>query len=280
MNASVIKCSVIQQPLNIHLREHNIRNVEEAFKKCAAIGSNLVCLPEAFATSLELPKLKKKGEPIPGETSDFLCEQAKLHNTFIVAGIVEKDGETIYSSSVLIDNSGKILDVYRRVHVHSIEKHFISTGSKVNVVKTPIGNIGMIIGYDINFPEVCRILFQKRVEIIVCPSQFPYEFKESVRAMAISRATENCCYVVIASSAGANSLINQVFMGNSMIVRSPVGLKTYSYKPQNQDEIIAEAGLESFIITADLDMAKIRREQNEDSYYNAALRISMAVSER
>lgn len=273
MGNRVIRCGVVQFAPKINAVEENLRKAASAIHACVSNKCNLVVFPEAFATSLELPRLKKLSEPIPGPVTHFLSKQAADNALFIVAGVAETAGDKIYSSSVLIDNKGELLDIYRRVHIYDLEDRFIYPGNAFRVAETGIGRIGMIIGYDINFPESCRMLFHHRVEIIICPSQIPDTFSKAIRCMAMARATENCCYFVFASSAGMNTLAGLTFMGNSMILRSPLGLSPYSLTYQNEAERLAEAGGGEAIIYADLDMTKLRREQRENPLYGDSLQL-------
>jgi len=272
-NDQIIHCGVIQLAPRINDIDKNLNKVSLAIEECVTNKCQLVVLPEAFATSLELPRLNKIAEKIPGPITYFLKAKAKENNIYLVAGIAEAFEDNIYSSSVLIDHKGEILSTYRRMHVYDLENRFIASGNSVQVTDTPFGRIGMIIGYDLNFPEACRLLFASKVEIIVCPSQLLVAFTKAIRSMALSRAAENCCYFIHASSTGANTLAGLTFMGNSLIARSPIGLSPYSLEYQNETEVLAEAKREETILYADLDLVKLRREQMENPHYNNSLEL-------
>ncbi len=273
MDRLVVRAGVVQSRVKARSREESLRWAAERIAEAGREGCGLVCLPEAFATSLSLPELKKFAEPIPGPISDTLAQQARASATHVVAGIVERDGGRIYSSAVLIDDAGTIVDVYRRAHTFSLESRFLDRGELPRVNATRAGRIGLIVGYDVNFPEVCRLLFRQHVEILACPAQLLAVFRKPVRYMVVTRAAENCCYVLYASSAGANTLAGLAYMGNSLIVRNPVGLRPYGLDYQEEQEVLAEAGGEEGLICADLDVGRLRREQEGNPHYEDALEL-------
>jgi len=270
----IVKCGLVQSDAKINCKEDNKTRAVRAFEQCAVEGCQLICFPEAFLTSVNLPRLKEVGESIPGPTSDFLCCMAKEKKMYVVAGIIEIKESRVCSSAVLINDEGKILYIYRRMHLYSLESRFLTPGTFCEVMDTPLGRLGIIIGYDINFPETTRLLFKQKVEIIICPAQLLESFTKTVRFMTISRAAENCCYLLFCSSVGSNTLAGLTYMGNSVIVRNPIKLSPYNFGYQNAKEIIAEAKPEETIIYGDLDLTQLRREQEENPHYADALNLS------
>lgn len=276
MDGLVVRAGVVQGRVKARSRDDCLAWGVERIAEAGRQGCGLVCLPEAFATSLSLPELKKLAEPIPGPTSEALARAAREAGTHVVAGLVERDGERVYSSALLLDDAGALVDVYRRAHTFSLEARFLARGGPPRVSATRVGRIGLIVGYDINFPEACRLLFRERVEIIACPSQLLAVFRRPVRYMVVARAAENCCYLLYASSAGANTLAGLTYMGHSLIVRNPVGLRPYGLDYQEEQEVLAEAGLEEGLICADLDLGRLRREQESNPHYADALELTYA----
>lgn len=263
---SFLKVGVIQLEVQVNNYGGNIERALRMLELCADKECQLVCLPEAFATSIDLRGIEQISEEIPGKTSELLCQKAKEKKIYIVAGIIEKDS-SIYSSAILINTEGEIVGVYRRVHIYQLEKRFIATGNSFKVFETPIGRIGIIIGYDINFPEACRFLFRQRAEIIVCPAHIPNIFTSTTTRLAIARAIENSCYFVLASSVGENIFARIKYMGKSMIVRSPIALDPWGIEYVEENEIIAKDDLNETIIYGKLDLGRLRREQKENPHY-------------
>lgn len=147
---------------------------------------------------LELAKLT---ETIKEKISEF----AISYNVNIIAGSMplEEDGE-LYNISYLLHRDGKI-DEYRKIHITPNEKKYygMKGGSEIKVFDTDCGKIGLVICYDVEFPELPRILADQGMKILFVPyltdTQNAYT---RVRHCAAARAIENECYVAIAGCVG------------------------------------------------------------------------------
>lgn len=264
-----LKVAVIQGNVQVNMYEENLNIALKKIDQCAKDGAKLICLPEAFATSLDLPRVKSDAQSIDGEICTRLCESAKRNNVFIIGGFLEEEAENVYSTAVLISDTGIIIGKYRRKYIYKLEQHFIKAGDSTIIVETKIGKIGLILGYDINFPEITREMFKQRVDIIACPLQVPFIFKEPTRQLAVARATENSCYFILASSSGKNTLARIKYMGGSLIAQNSVGLEVFSTDYVKQKGILASAENDEEIIYAKLNMTKLRREISENPHYLA-----------
>jgi predicted amidohydrolase len=268
---STIKAGLIQFNARINEYDKNVARAVSMLDACAAEGCRLACLPEAFSTSLDLGGAKKTAESIPGKTTDILCGKARGSKMHIVAGIMEKDGGAIYSSAVLITDTGEIAGVYRRNHIYQLEKRVITGGNGSKVFSTGVARIGIIIGYDINFPESSRSLFRQRAELIICPSQIPEPFSCASDYLSVARAAENSCYFLFVNSVGENALARLKYSGNSLIARSPVALDHDSTDYVKESGIIARGNSEESIVYGELDLSRLRREQAENPHYKDML---------
>lgn len=174
--------------------------------------SDFVMFPELFNTPLLAPynhlseresmlELAKLTETIKEKISEF----AISYNVNIIAGSMplEEDGE-IYNISYLLHRDGKI-DEYRKIHITPNEKKYygMKGGSEIKVFDTDCGKIGLVICYDVEFPELPRILADQGMKILFVPyltdTQNAYT---RVRHCAAARAIENECYVAIAGCVG------------------------------------------------------------------------------
>lgn len=174
--------------------------------------SDFVMFPELFNTPLLAPynhlseresmlELAKLTETIKEKISEF----AISYNVNIISGSMplEEDGE-IYNISYLLHRDGKI-DEYRKIHITPNEKKYygMKGGSEIKVFDTDCGKIGLVICYDVEFPELPRILADQGMKILFVPyltdTQNAYT---RVRHCAAARAIENECYVAIAGCVG------------------------------------------------------------------------------
>ena len=109
--------------------EENLLRAEEMVKAGAQEGCRAIVLPECLDTGWTDPGACKLARPIPGETSDRLCQVAKANKVMIVAGLTELDGSRIYNSAVLVDETGKILLKHRKINVLKIAQDLYGIGN-------------------------------------------------------------------------------------------------------------------------------------------------------
>lgn len=130
----------------------------EVAGKC---GADIACLPEAFAGL--------QPEPVPGPTTQAVAAVAKKHSMYVVCPIYEKDGEQVYNTAILFDRQGAIAGYYRKVYVYFGENANPSREG-VKAFETDFGKIGILICFDVNFPELWQQLGQLDCELVFWPS--------------------------------------------------------------------------------------------------------------
>lgn len=165
---------------------------------------------------------------IPGFETSIVSKAAKQLGVHVVLPIYEKkdNSREIYNSSVLFDDTGEILGVYRKTHPFPTERKegggWTTPGNETPVIDTKLGKIGMIICYDGDFPELSRVLAIKGAQIITRPSALlrSYDIWELTN---LARAYDNHVYMIGVNSIGPDAGENYYF-GNSMIV-SPIAQK-------------------------------------------------------
>src|SRR5690606_27686717 len=130
-------------------------------------------------------------EPVPGPTTRYVGEVAKRNNLYIVAGLLEREGEVVYNTSVLIDRKGNLVGKYRKTSLPREEiDGGITPGTSFPVFDTDFGRIGMMICWDVFFPEPARALAQQGAEVIFLP------IWGGDLTLTRARAIENQVYVV------------------------------------------------------------------------------------
>ena len=86
-----LKVAVIQPNVKVNEYQANLDHAAEMIRKCTEEGAKLVCLPEAFATSLNLPKVKELAQTTDGEICNFLRDMAKECGVYLIGGFIEKE---------------------------------------------------------------------------------------------------------------------------------------------------------------------------------------------
>ena len=103
----------------------NLNKIELLYKKAMDYNPNIIVFPELCIQGICSPEIFCEiSEVIPGYSSNIICELSKKYNIYSVVGISEKNGNKFYNSSMLINNNGNILGVYRKVHLWDAENRF------------------------------------------------------------------------------------------------------------------------------------------------------------
>ncbi len=161
----------------IHHRPRNMENSSQSRKsfephiiRAGEKGADIVCLPEGITivgTSLNYVEVS---ESIPGPSTEYLGRLAREHEMYIVAGIYEREGPVVYNTSILIGRDGMLKGKYRKTTLPREEiDGGITPGNEFPVFDTDFGRIGMMICWDVFFPEVSREISLKGAEIIFMP---------------------------------------------------------------------------------------------------------------
>jgi predicted amidohydrolase len=218
-------------------KEENLKLSLNFIKEASKKNADLICFPEfqmAFSPSDQSAKqLMKLSESVNGGNFVFtLCSAAKRNKISVIATIYEryinnrnaKYKNRVFDTAVMINNKGIIRSVYRKVHLYDAlgfkESVKMMAGDTIEKpVKTSSGNLGLMICYDVRFPEISRILTVEGANILVVPSAWVHGImkEEHWQTMLKARAIENGSYVV------APDQVGNIFSGRSMVV-DPFGI--------------------------------------------------------
>ena len=213
MQDSVIRLGLVQwQMRHFKTIDAFYEQVEFFVNVMADYKSDFILFPELFNTPLLAPfnhlseresmfKLAELTEEIKLKLSEF----AIGYNINIIAGSMPLvDNGELYNISYLLHRDGKI-DEHRKIHITPNEKKYygMKGGNEIKVIDTDCGKVGLVICYDVEFPELPRILADQGMKILFVPyltdTQNAYT---RVRHCAAARAIENECYVAIAGCVG------------------------------------------------------------------------------
>ena len=201
-----------------------VANTKKACDMIAEAGKNgadLVILPELFSTGYELnivgPHIAEMAETTDGPTVSALCKAARDAHCYVVAGIAlvyELTG-VVYNSAVVIDREGNLLGTYDKQHLWALERYYFRTGNHTPVFDTDFGRIGIMICYDMGFPEVARMLTLQGADLLICPSAWCAQDMDVWNINAPARALENSCYLAAVNRYGVEDQL--VMPGHSMV---------------------------------------------------------------
>ena len=156
-------------------------------------------------------------ETIPGPSVDQLaagCQELGVH---VIVGLLERDGDRCFNAAVLVGPQG-LVGTYRKNHLPFLGiDRFLDPGEQpFPVYETPIGNIGIHICYDCNFPESARVMTLLGADILALPTNWPEGRAKVAQYVVITRAYENKVHLVAADRVGTER--NVSFIGLSKIV--------------------------------------------------------------
>ncbi|MPY56219.1 carbon-nitrogen family hydrolase [Streptomyces spongiae] len=254
MRASLIQLEVSDPGSPDERRAHAAELVR------ARAGDDLVVLPELWTTGAWAYDAWQAGaETVDGPaavdspTVRAMSTAAGSAGVWLHAGtVVERaDDGSLYNTALLFDRTGALRRTYRKIHRYGFdtgEAVWMAAGRDVVTLTTEFGDLGLATCYDLRFPELFRALVEVGTQILVIPSAWPATRREQWRILCRARAVEEQAVVLACCSAGTHADMHQA--GGSLIV-DPWGA------------VLAEAGHDEEVLTADIDMdavTTLRRE--------------------
>ena len=160
----------VQLPGSNRTAEANREILAKRVFEAAEQKADLIVLPE-FGPCKGLPGTwDENAEPIPGPSTKYFGGLSKKHDCYIVLSLPERDGYLIYNTAVLLGPKGTIEGTYRKVSLPMEEiAAGIAPGNDYPVFVTRFGTLGMMVCYDVFFPEVARELSHRGAEVIALP---------------------------------------------------------------------------------------------------------------
>lgn len=227
--------------------EYNLVQAENALKVAKDAGAGILLLPECFLATFHHDMSDEKRQ----EYIDRMSALGREYGIWMVYGMYEPyDGKRNYNTTVVADDKGRIVATYRKTHLYDapayMESHFNVAGDKLfDPIDTPFGRLGLMVCYELRFPEVARYQLARGAEVILVPTAWlsGSDKVEQLRVVTQCRASENTVFVVMCDMCKGQRA------GHSMVA-SPRG------------KVMAEAGEdeETIVVEIDLDDVKKARE--------------------
>ena len=242
----------------------NIAKAIEFIREAADIGAKFITLPENCVFMGESAEdlfsnsyTEDKHPALPQ-----FCKVAKELKIWLLVGSIAikvKNSDKLANRSFLIDDNGNVATKYDKIHLYDVsvtdgESHRESeryiAGDTAKLIKTPFGNLGLTICYDLRFPYLYRSLAQKGADIITVPAAFTkFTGKAHWHVLLRARAIENSCYIIAPAMTGNHPKDRQTF-GHSLII-DPWG------------EILADGSENEGVIIADIDTDKVSQTRKQ-----------------
>ena len=205
-------------------------NRAEAVRQATAAaerGASLIVLPELASSGYVFSSQEEAAataEPVDGPFAAALQEVCAAFGCVVVAGFNEDAGPRRHNSAVVVGAAGPVA-VYRKLHLFNDEQSWFAPGDDLVIAETPAGRIGVLICYDLRFPEAARALTLAGAELIAVPTNWVAAFKHTVwdargycqgDYLAMATAGQNGVAIACADRVGVERDVQ--FIGASIIV--------------------------------------------------------------
>ncbi|GLW45929.1 hydrolase [Streptomyces sp. NBRC 14336] len=232
----------------------NLKVLDDAAGRAAAAGAGLVIAPEMFLTGYAIgDDIARLAEAADGDSADTVAEIATRHGLAVAYGYPERDGGTVYNSAQLISADGTRLANYRKTHLFGCFERDHFTPGEQQVVQAELNGlrVGILICYDVEFPENVRAHALAGTDLLVVPTAQMHPFQFVAESMIPVRAFENQMYVAYVNRVGREGEFE--FVGLSTLA-GPDGVAR------------TRAGREEDLVFADTDPAFLAASREANPY--------------
>jgi omega-amidase len=235
--------------------EENLRRMGNFIQRiCSEQPTNLIVFPELALSGYECGlNFTRLAERVTGHAVSYIAGKAAEFSVYVVFGmpVKEKVESILFNAAVVIGPDGELLGDYRKLHLQGEERLAFRPGYRMPIFDTEFGGLGVMIGWDMAFPEVARGLALDGADLIVAPAAWTGDQMEPWRAFTVARACENAVYLAAANRVGKEP--SYTFGGESMLVG-----------PRGQLHTCLEDAVEGYAVaTVDLDEIRAVREESQ-----------------
>ena len=232
-----LKIGLVQYAPVWENKAESIERIKKLVNKISDI--DLLIFPEMTLTGFTM-KSDHFSEEVEGASYHFFSLLAKEKKCAVMYGIIEKGIRKNFNTLVHLNNRGKIITTYRKIHPFSYSKEniFYGKGKETIVGKVKGLKIGLSICYDLRFPELYRFYAKEKVHLIVDIANWPDTRIEHWRTLLKARAIENQCYVVGVNRVGDDLKLH--YNGFSSLF-DPMGKEIIAVE---NDEMIIESEID------------------------------------
>ncbi len=189
----------IQMSVRMGDVDANLERAATLAEKAMKYKPDLIIFPEMFATGFAYKELNGIARDCFNDITTFMMDIAQKTGSFIVGGTIpELSGGKLYNTSFVLSPDRKALGYSRKIHPFAMtdEAKYFTGGDAISVIPTPVAKLGIMVCYDIRFPEIARKLTLEGAEILISPSQFPVPREHHWRTLLQSRAIENQVFMI------------------------------------------------------------------------------------
>lgn len=248
-----LRIAVAQMDIALAIPEENRERARRMILEAAAREPkpDVVVLPEAWNAGYCLEEIRRHCDLEGQPTRQMMSALARQTEMNLVAGSVfDQRGREVYNTAYIFDRRGREVGSYSKVHLFGLmaEDKYIAPGNSASLFELEGVPCGMIICYDLRFPELARKLALAGAQILFVAAQWPQVRSYHWRTLNLARAIENQIYVVACNRVGAKggdgADRGELFGGGSLVI-GPRG------------EVLAEGDEEEALLLAEVDLEKV-----------------------
>jgi (R)-amidase len=234
-------------------------NLDKALSAIAASAghTDLLVFPETFIHGFPTPdNVAQLAEAVDGPSIAAIQAAARQANVSVAIGFAEAEHGRFFNSALLINTNGEVLLHYRKSHLYLSDQGVFERGGEFPVCEWNGLQLGLLICFDIEFPEAARALARNGAELLVVLDGNMQPYGHVHRQMLPVRAMENQLAIVMCNRVGASE--HYTFCGESHVA-DPFGRS------------LLVAGSEEEIIDVTLNLSQVRAARQEYHYLELAL---------
>ncbi|NDJ35483.1 MAG: carbon-nitrogen hydrolase family protein, partial [Chloroflexi bacterium] len=215
-----ITVATVQMKPELGEVEDNLVKMSDFIAKIASQQKvDLIVFPELITSGYELGvKFTEIAQLIPGPTVNLMSQRAQQHGVYIAFGMVAKERveSILYNAAVLVGPEGDITGEYRKVHLKGEERMAFREGYKLPIFEADFGRVGLMLGWDLAFPEVARTMVLEGAEMLCVLASWEKNDIDEWQTYLKARAYENAVFVTGANRVGED--VTLAFGGESAVV--------------------------------------------------------------
>jgi predicted amidohydrolase len=192
----------------------NLATVESVIARRA--GTDLIVFPELFLSGYNMETVADLAIDVDGPEIRRIRVAAKEAMTSVVVGIAERTAERPANAALMIDSTGEVAGIYRKTHLFGLERDAFVPGTALEPLVLDQHQLGLMICFDVEFPEVARTLAARGAELLVTISANMEPFGPDHSLAARARALENGLPHLYVNRVGAEAGLR--FVGESQAV--------------------------------------------------------------
>ena len=219
-----MKIGIAQIDCQVGDVDTNCKTIASMVRKAADADCNVVVLPEMSDTGYDMETIRAHASTWDRGPCEMLRGLAADLGISVICGLSEREDDRIYNAAAVIDGAGTVIAKYRKAHLFCVpgvrEDRYLARGESLTLTRLGGFTLGIMICYDLRFPEMARALALGGAEVMVVVSAWPVRRAGNWRILSAARAIENQVYLVAANRVGSDGPL--LFCGTSRLL-DPTG---------------------------------------------------------